>query len=98
MHSTANMMCEAKSVFPGTGTGVVSIVLSALKATRLGETHREGQFFATDLGRSAVPLLYITLMRPCSIRDTYSIPQHGFQHQISHSTSRFASTPHAGLG
>ncbi|KAF9648854.1 hypothetical protein BDM02DRAFT_3235344 [Thelephora ganbajun] len=40
----------------GTGTGIVSIILSALKATRLGEAPREGQFFTTDL-TSAIPLL-----------------------------------------
>ena len=44
-------------MLPGTGTGIVSIVLSALRATRLGETPRGGQLFATDLCRYPAPLL-----------------------------------------
>jgi hypothetical protein len=56
-----NTAREANDVSSGTGTGIVSIVLSAFKAIRLGETPREGQLFTTDLGRYFVPLLYTTL-------------------------------------
>ena len=51
-----------------TSTGVVSIVLSALRATRLGETSREGQPSRT------VTFWIITLIGAYSIRDTNPIP------------------------
>ena len=69
-------MREANCTLSGTGTGIVSVVLSALKSTRFGETPREGRLFATDLGRSPALLLYMTLKKPCSIRDPASLPQH----------------------
>jgi len=53
------LTCVRLTVLSGTGTGIVSIVLSALKAALLGETLREGRLFATDLGRYPAPLLYI---------------------------------------
>ena len=47
-------MCETDCAPAGTGTGIVSITLSALRAARLNETPRKGQLFATDLGRLVV--------------------------------------------
>ena len=47
-------MCDTDCAPAGTGTGIVSITLSALKAARLNEAPREGQIFATDLGRLVV--------------------------------------------
>lgn len=47
---------SCKLIELGTGTGIVSIILSVLQAARLNETPREGQLFATDLA-SAMPIL-----------------------------------------
>ena len=67
-------------MFSGTGIGIVSVVLSAIKATRLAETPRGGQIFATDLGRYRypVPLLHTILTTMHSICNTASVPQHKF--------------------
>ena len=91
-------MLEADGSFLGTGTGIVSIVLSALKAARLGETPREGQIFATDLGSYSVPPLDTVLMETYSICDTTSFPQYNFKHQIFYPALRRAPTTRIRLG
>ena len=79
----------------GTGTGIASIVVSALRTARLGESRRDGQIFATDLGGFGMPLLDIVLTEAHSICHTHPFLQHNFQFQVFHP---IPSTPHFRLG
>ena len=68
----------------GTGTGIISIVLSALRAALLGDAPHEGRFFATDLGRCTVPRL-----SPYSQKETASampILSHNIESNAKHFT------------
>ena len=98
MHPTTNRALEADGVFTGTGTGIVSIVLSALRAAHLGKAPREGRLFATDLGTHPTQLLCVTPINVHSVRDAYPILQHIFQRKVFHSTPRPAPIPRVRLG
>ena len=98
MHPTIARVLETDGVFVGTGTGIVSIVLSALRATHLGETPREGHLFATDLGTHPTQLLHVTLINVRSVRDANPVLQHIFQRKVFHSTARSTPTPSVRLG
>jgi hypothetical protein len=76
-------------VFPGTGTGVVSIVISALRAMRLGETPRKGRLFATDLG--SYPALLLSGPLYLSVRVASAMPI--LSHNISSNAKYFTQPP-----
>ena len=97
VHLTIGRMLET-DVFTGTGTGIVSIVLSALRAAHLGETPREGRLFATDLGAHPTQLVYVTLIMMHSVRDANPILQHIFQRKVFHSALGFVPAPCVRLG
>ena len=98
VHPTTGRMLETDYVYTGTGAGIVSIVLSALRATRLGETPREGRLFATDLGAHPTQLVYVTLIMMHSVRDANPILQHIFQRKVFHSAPGFVPAPCVRLG
>jgi hypothetical protein len=76
-------------VFPGTGLGVVSIVISALRAMRLGETPRKGRLFATDLDSYPAPLLSGPSYLPVPVASAMPI----LSHNISSNAKYFTQPP-----